>query len=586
MPFIDPTTPGKEEILSRLHPTPCNVVRTLVKAGYEAYIVGGAIRDLLTGNTPKDYDICTSATPEQVRSVFGRRRCHVIGRRFRLAHVYSGGELYEVSTFRRVPDEKERKGRKDDEGPLIWNDNCYGTLEEDAQRRDFTCNALYFDVTGDRGIIDFSGGLRDIPLGIVRCIGAPSERLAEDPVRMLRALKLVGQFGMKLEASLEEAIRNQSEMIRLASPSRLFEELLKILNHPNAWQTLTVLHDNGFLKHFWPTVDESWDDQEGEMLRNMLKLRGDAIRRGHYSNSRGLALSTVSMPFLMSALNPEHPLDFWDRPIVGNELARKALRLVFEGFMLPHIFEERILVITGMAPRLRTLPVPPRLLNNTEYRYARAVVALLAQLFGWDQEFLAKLPEFSPRYDASCENPGGAEGDNAAGGIVIAAFEAAAASDDGNSDAQAADDGEERPARRRRPRRNRRRGRKPDAGTAAGDDTAEASAATDSADGEADGEAMPDNSCEITSVIQEDSAPASTATRPAPPATPAILPLVQKKRDATEADATEEPPAHDVHPETPRRSSRRAAASFEDGGSNTTRRNSRMNGDGESITFG
>ncbi len=438
-------SPTKQQILSQLHQTPCNIVRTLVRAGHEAYIVGGAIRDLLTGNPPKDYDICTSATPEQVRAVFGRRRCHVIGRRFRLAHVYSGGELYEVSTFRRLPSESERHGRKDDDGPLIWNDNCYGTLEEDAQRRDYTCNALYFDVTGSRGIIDFSGGIRDIREGIVRCIGDPDERLSEDPVRIVRALKLVGQFGFRLESNLERAIREKAEMIHLSSSSRLFEELLKILNHPDAGETLAVMHNIGFLKEFWPTVDDAWDDQEGEMLRNLLKLRGDALRRGRYSSSRGLALTTVSMPYLMSAMNPENPLGFWDKSLIGNELAHRALKLIFEGFLLPRIFEDRILIIAGLVPKLRTPPVPPRILNNAEYRYARAMVALLAQLFGWDQSFLKQLPEFSPRYDLGelvSDETSAADGGEDAG-------------EDGNETAEA----EEKPAKRpRRPRR--RRGRK------------------------------------------------------------------------------------------------------------------------------
>jgi len=548
MPFNDSTLPSKGEILSQLHPTPCNVVRTLVSAGYEAYIVGGAIRDLLTGNVPKDYDICTSATPEQVRAVFGRRRCHVIGRRFRLAHVYSGGDLYEVSTFRRVPDENERKGRKDDGGPLIWNDNCYGTLEEDAQRRDFTCNALYFDVTGNRGIIDFSGGIRDIRDGIVRCIGNPSERLSEDPVRMLRALKLVGQFGLRLESGLEETIRRQAEMIKLASSSRLFEELLKILNHPNAWKTLTVLHDTGFLKHFWPTVDASWEDQEGEMLCNMLKLRGDAIRRGHYSNSRGLALTTVSMPFLMSALNPEHPLEFWERPIIGNEMAHKALKLIFDGFMLPRIFEDRILIIAGMVPRLRTPPAPPRILNNAEYRYARAVVALLAQL-----------PEFSPRYelgDVEIDTP----------------EENAPSTDEGESSTEnvqpeetgAETAGAEKPARRRRPRRSRRRGNKADnraAETAAGE-TPPAEAAEETSTSVVD-EATNAETPVNKQTPAGEQPPAVTA---APAANPTILPLTSKKAAA---------------PRTPRRK-----AAFEEPDADAPKSSSRRRGDGESITFG
>ncbi|MBP1583386.1 MAG: polynucleotide adenylyltransferase PcnB, partial [Victivallales bacterium] len=132
-------------LLSQISPEPLDIVRSLVQHGYEAYIVGGAVRDLLLGVVPKDYDITTSATPEEIRAVFGRRSSRIIGRRFRLVHVYAGASrtIYEVSTFRRQPDSNERRGLKCDDGKMIWNDNVYGTLLSDASRRDFTVNALY-----------------------------------------------------------------------------------------------------------------------------------------------------------------------------------------------------------------------------------------------------------------------------------------------------------------------------------------------------------------------------------------------------------------------------------------------------------
>ncbi|MGN0867632.1 MAG: CCA tRNA nucleotidyltransferase [Oligosphaeraceae bacterium] len=387
-----------DDLLHLVNPVPVSVVRELTRAGYEAYIVGGAVRDLLLGKAPKDYDISTSATPEEVRKVFGRRRCHVIGRRFRLAHVFAGGEIYEVSTFRRKPNEKERQGKRHEKGPIIWNDNCFGTLEEDALRRDFTANALYLDVSGTRGIIDFSGGYKDLRDGVVRCIGDPHQRMEEDPVRMLRAMKLVGQCGFRLEKELETVIRQKGEMIRLASSARLFEELLKILANPAAGQTLQTMHDMGFLKFFWPTVDESWEEQEGEMLRHLMKLRGDAMRRGRYSNSRGLALSTVALPFLMSALNPENPTEFWEGSAASEPVAHRALVLLFEDITVPRLLSHRILQIVGLVPRLMAPSVPLPYLNHCEYRYGRALVSLLVQLFGWNQEILTRLPELSPRY--------------------------------------------------------------------------------------------------------------------------------------------------------------------------------------------
>ncbi|MBQ2335250.1 MAG: polynucleotide adenylyltransferase PcnB, partial [Victivallales bacterium] len=177
--------------MKKVNPSAVKVVSYLVQNGYEAYLVGGAVRDLLLGCEPKDYDITTNATPEEVRAIFGRRNCMVIGRRFRLAQVRIGGEEFEVSTFRRKPTQEERKGRYEDDGVMIWSDNEFGTLEDDVQRRDFTVNALYMDLVGTRGIIDYTGGIQDLKDGIVRTVGDPEERFEEDPVRMLRALKLV-----------------------------------------------------------------------------------------------------------------------------------------------------------------------------------------------------------------------------------------------------------------------------------------------------------------------------------------------------------------------------------------------------------
>ena len=271
------TKPRKKttDFAELLDPEPCNIIRTIVHAGYEAYLVGGAVRDLLMGEKPKDYDIATSATPEQVRAVFGRRRCHVIGHRFRLALVIVHGTQYEVSTFRKMP-ENAPVGHDDDEGgesSIIWDDNTFGTQEEDATRRDFTVNAIYYDVAGNRGFIDYSGGLNDIKRKMIKCIGDPEKRFAEDPVRMLRALKLCGQYGFKLSADIKKALKHHAEKIQLASKGRLFEELLKILMSPKSLQILTALQEYGLLQYFWATLSQSWDEDEGIWLRRILEKR-------------------------------------------------------------------------------------------------------------------------------------------------------------------------------------------------------------------------------------------------------------------------------------------------------------------------
>ncbi|MBQ4481371.1 MAG: hypothetical protein II943_12130 [Victivallales bacterium] len=502
-----------EQLRNRLDPTPCALVRQLVASGHEAYIVGGAIRDLLLNETPKDYDIATSATPEEIRKVFGRRRCRIIGRRFRLVHVYANGDLFEVSTFRREPNHKERQGRRSAEGEehIIWNDNCFGTLEDDATRRDFTANSLYFDVTGPRGIVDFWGGYQDILDRRVRCIGQPVERLEEDPVRMLRALKLVGQFGFRLENKLDEAIREMAPAIRLASTSRLFEELLKILKNPFAGQTLQVMHEHGFLAHFWPTLEECWNEQEGELVRHLLKLRGEAIQRGHYSGSRGLALSTVAIPFLMAAMNPENPTAFWTGSLAFNSTALRALRLVFEGFQLPNAFAHRILEIASLVPWILNDTNRKRTLQHIEYRYGRALLALLIQAFGWEgSKLLGNYPEFSPAY-GSWENEDAPEdeADAPATAFVPGADGAMASAEDG---------GEPKRVRHQRSRRK--------------------------APTETSTEATPSENGDLPAPPASDASPVAPATTspdevPQKPAKARLLPL--KKESSTESPAVQLP---------------------------------------------
>ena len=210
------------------------IIAALHEAGFESYVVGGAVRDLLLGRNPKDFDISTSASPEEVRQVFGRRSVRIIGKRFRLAHVYMGRELFEVSTFRKTPENsgiEERNIRHPELLPehLIVSDNAFGTAREDAWRRDFTVNALFYDpLKGE--ILDYTGqGIADIEHRIVRAIGEPNLRFEEDPVRMLRALKLVAQYDFTFDNATENALFADLPLICHAAPSRLSLELEKIL---------------------------------------------------------------------------------------------------------------------------------------------------------------------------------------------------------------------------------------------------------------------------------------------------------------------------------------------------------------------
>jgi len=227
-----------------------SIVKALTKAKYEAYLVGGCVRDLLLGVEPKDFDIATNATPEQIKSVLPSTR--IIGRRFRLAHVHFGREYYEVDTFR-APHDDSDKGQVGQEGRII-HDNVYGTIEEDAVRRDFAINALFYDVKNDK-ILDFVGGMEDLEKRQLRLIGDPETRYREDPVRMLRAIRFAGKLGLTIEADSEAPIRGLASLLTNIAPARLFDESLKLFHSGKAVQVLELLREYGLFQCLFPATE-------------------------------------------------------------------------------------------------------------------------------------------------------------------------------------------------------------------------------------------------------------------------------------------------------------------------------------------
>lgn len=330
----------KQEL--RVSPNAAEVIRMLKEAGYESYIVGGAVRDLLLGREPKDFDISTKATPDEVRSVFGRRSCRLIGKRFRLAHVYLGGELFEVSTFRRAPhdgNEHNADGEKNDALPekLITSDNSFGTAVEDAWRRDFTVNALFYDPTDCR-LIDHTGmGLADIERKVVRAIGNPAVRFEEDPVRMLRALKLVGQYDFALDDATENAFFASLPLIRYAAPSRLSLELEKILKSTYGDRHIQAFHDYGLLPYFLPEFNARWGTPLIKRALDLLFERNCRVEEGRYRNSVSLAMAVLAVPFVEHTLGRE-PGSLWD----NDRDSRQAIRGVLENFMRPQTMMVRM----------------------------------------------------------------------------------------------------------------------------------------------------------------------------------------------------------------------------------------------------
>jgi poly(A) polymerase len=250
---VPPDSPVQEIPLEKIDPHALEVIRRLRRFGHRAYLVGGCVRDLLLGLKPKDFDVATSARPEEVKALF--RNSRVIGRRFRLVHVFfRGGKIIETSTFRAqaVPQEEEGEepGQQD---LLIRRDNVFGTEEEDARRRDFTINALFYDI-GKGQIIDHVDGLKDIRQRLLRMIGDPDVRLREDPVRILRAIRIAAKASLTIEPELLKAISRHKQDISRCAPARVLEETLRLLRIGHAGATVRMMEDSGVLDFLLPEI--------------------------------------------------------------------------------------------------------------------------------------------------------------------------------------------------------------------------------------------------------------------------------------------------------------------------------------------
>ncbi len=227
-------------------------------------MVGGCVRDLLLGRTPKDWDIATSARPAQVKRTFSRN-CRIIGRRFKLAHLHFDGnrKILEVSTFRQAPPNDTTDEIDDDADLLITRDNEFGTAEQDALRRDFTVNALFFDPVGDE-IIDYVGGLQDVEARVIRTIGDPQVRFREDPVRILRAIKFTSRLGFSVDPATYQAMVDTAPDLVRAAPPRVLEEILRLLRGGHALDAFQLLRDIGVLGIILPLVDEYLSEESPE----------------------------------------------------------------------------------------------------------------------------------------------------------------------------------------------------------------------------------------------------------------------------------------------------------------------------------
>ena len=264
-------------VAERIDPDAVKVLKRLTRHGHTAYLVGGGVRDLLLGRAPKDFDIATSARPGEVRRLF--RNCRVIGRRFRLAHIlFAGGKVIEVATFRRDPRDAREDGedveeidhegrvqslppaRGDDADLLIRQDNTFGDPHEDAIRRDFTINGLFYDLERDE-VIDYVGGVQDLRAGVVRTIGEPDVRFREDPVRVLRAIKFGARLDLGIAPEVYDAMVDLREELSRCAPPRVFEEVLRLLRGGAAQRSIGLMWDVGVLGVILPELSAHVEDQ-------------------------------------------------------------------------------------------------------------------------------------------------------------------------------------------------------------------------------------------------------------------------------------------------------------------------------------
>ncbi|NNM44368.1 MAG: polynucleotide adenylyltransferase PcnB [Chlamydiae bacterium] len=332
---IDLIDPQALQILDKFH-----------QAGFTAYLVGGSVRDLLLQHRPKDFDISTSAKPEEIKKIF--RNCILIGKRFRLAHIRYGKKVFEVSTFRAGNTESDT---------LIIRDNEWGSPEEDALRRDFTINGLFYDHV-NKTIIDYVGGYQDIQKKYLRTIGQPFLRFKQDPVRMIRLLKFQARLGFDVDSDTHVALLDCRSEILKSSPARILEELLRMLESGAATSFFRLLLEHGFIQQLLPVVGEYIEHSEGEEIYAYLREIDSSFKEAEKAPlDRAILLSCLAYPLLQNRI--QHNYIDRNRPIHLGEIQGEASDLLDGIFRLFfHVPRRlRIMVISILTSQYRLTPI-------------------------------------------------------------------------------------------------------------------------------------------------------------------------------------------------------------------------------------
>ena len=351
------------------------VINRLKGAGFLAYLVGGSVRDLLIKKTPKDYDISTSAKPEEIKQIFGRN-CILIGRRFRLAHVRFGHKILEVSTFR----------SGDNENDLIVHDNSWGTPEEDVLRRDFTINGLFYDPS-THTVIDYVGGWDDIHKRILKTIGEPVRRFRQDPVRMLRLLKFQARYNFEVEKETQAALLScQSELLK-SSPARILEEIFRMLESGYSSPFFALLQKTGLIEHIFPCLTHFMEGKYGKEMHNYLHM-ADELNK---NCTKTLDRSILTCSLLFSILERELKTQYIDKglmPHIGeimmvtSTLIKAFVTSSFSHFPKRNSHAMNYILSTQyrLTPLTGKRHPKPKLLHNKEFKLALAFLRIRAMV--------------------------------------------------------------------------------------------------------------------------------------------------------------------------------------------------------------
>lgn len=359
-----------------IDPDAISIIQRLLNAGFDAYLVGGSVRDLLLKKHPKDYDISTSARPEQIKRLFSRQ-CILIGRRFRLAHIRFGHKIFEVSTF--------RTGENDSD--LIVQDNAWGTPEEDVLRRDFTINGLFYDPT-THSIIDYVGGWEDIHKRLLKTIGDPHIRFKQDPVRMIRLLRFKSRINFDIDTDSQQALQMLNQEITKSSPARILEEMLRMLESGYAKPFFALMQENGLLKLLFPSLAKFLKTRYGSEVYELLGAADQVILHNpKHHLSRGLLASLLLFPilerevdyhYLRKTLTP----NFGEIMELSANIIRGVLVAAFSHF--PRKLSTEVHYILSMQYRLTPLSGKqhhgPRTLQHADFEQSLKLLQLRSQL--------------------------------------------------------------------------------------------------------------------------------------------------------------------------------------------------------------